>query len=245
MKLAAYILEGTPISDITTGYNPADLSGNPAYKVFEGNTPAGYSDISSIENWDKYGVILIGSAVNFMDWKCLRSAIKALANSITTNDIPGNWGLFSSVEKQLVCKYLTNKVSAADFIATYTSQTDRVNISLNFDKLSIEARTQRYYRMWSFAYGRFGSLNVLDFLNHALRDGDRVGAYIAGIETKADDGVDALLDMIDGTTGTIYIAGAADDLKGLRHRTYTIVDGSGDTIADVCDHLLDIASGLY
>ena len=51
--------------------------------------------------------------------------------------------------------------------------------------------------------------------------------------------------MIEGTNGTRYIDTASDELKGLRHRGYQIVDGSGDSLDEACNTLLGIANGFY
>lgn len=215
-----------------------------AYVVAD-TAPTNYTDVSSIDNWASHGEPLIGSVVGFMDWKCLRSEIKTLANSICLNDIQANWDSLSSTEKQICCQYLTNLVAPADFIATYPTAAERTKISLSFDEKSIEARKQRYMIMRSYTLGKLGSTNGVKFLDDAFRDGGRVVAYVAGIETKAGDGVDGLLDMVDGTAGTSYASGASAELLGLRHRGYAVTDGSGDSLDDVCDGIISISNGVY
>ena len=71
MKLNVYSLNGVQI-DSKESWLDSDLSGNKPYLAAD-TTPAGYVDISSIVNWDKYG------AMTLKDYKVIRVEIATLA----------------------------------------------------------------------------------------------------------------------------------------------------------------------
>lgn len=234
----------TALSDLGRPWTEEELGGSPDFQVIGDADiiPENYTDVSSVENWALYGPRQIGKFVAFRDWKNLRSEIKTLVLAITSDDIGTNFASLSDEEKKITCKYLINLVPTDRLIETYASASDRLALSLNFDKESTGARTQRYYVMRTVLMGKIGSVNGVLYLEDAIRE-SRVEAYLGGIESKEEDGVSGLYDFIDGTD--IYVIASPATLKGLRHRSYSITDGSGDTLADVCDILLGIIKGLY
>ena len=70
----------------------ADLSGNSPFKT-EDSVSAGYADISSIENWDKFGD-LVG------DYIFVKDKIKDIVNVS-----PPVWGSLSNAEKDIAIEY--------------------------------------------------------------------------------------------------------------------------------------------
>jgi len=211
--------------------------------IVSSSLTAGYQDITSIENFDKWSSFALGKFAGFRDWKCIRSQIKALALSITSDDLGTNWSSLNAEEQKLCCKYLTNIVPSARFIETYSNALDRTQIAMTFDSLSTSARAQRYETMRLYLLDAIGGTNAIAFLDDAIRE-SRVEAYLEGIESKADDGKDGLMDFIDATDGTIYDSNATGIQIGLRLRGYGVVNGSGDSLSDICDGLLAIMKGL-
>lgn len=279
----------TKLTDLGRAWSLDDLGGNPALQVIQdaASVPADYEDISTIENWSIHGWGLIGSAVAFRDWKALRSEIKSLALAKTSDDIQTNWESLSTAEQQIACQYLTNLVAGADFISTYTDAATRLSLSLNFDKLSTQAREQRYFVLRSVLMGAIGADNGILFFEDAVRE-QRVFAYIGGIESYSEEGVSGLTDFVSGTNkyddhavydnaanydsgdycdlnGVCYLCisdatsgvspetntakwellGQKSHLLGLRHRGFQIVDGSGNSLDQVCDQMIGIINGLY
>ena len=205
----------------------------------------GYQDISTIENFSMWGAMALGKFPGFRDWKTLRSEIKTLALEKAADSFSNNWANLNAEEQKICCKYLTNIVPSVRFAETYSDELDRLKLSLDFDKNSQEARGQRVSYMRLVLMGAIGSTNALKFFSDTVKE-SLVETFAGGIESKATDGVEGLIDMIDGTADTKYSSDQqTEELKGLRHRGYQIIDGSGDSLGDVCDTLKGMAVGLY
>ena len=96
MKLLAYLINGTPVNEMTEGYNPDDLNGNPAFKISE-TIESGYADITSIDNlYFLFDSANIGFLKN-------REMIKVLMIAIVNPDF-SNWGSLTLSQKQIVSK---------------------------------------------------------------------------------------------------------------------------------------------
>src|SRR5688572_7442519 len=95
--------------------------------------PQDYTDISSIENWHRYGPNLIGSAFAFKDWKCLQREIKALVYDKTNNNIDANWNNLLPAEKMIACRYMLSKIPGSRFAATFPDSNERTNLAVEFD----------------------------------------------------------------------------------------------------------------
>lgn len=237
-------IEGTPtkLTDLDRGWTTDELGGNIDFQIIPDldPIPSNYADISSIENWHKYGVSLVGKLTGFLDWKCLRNEIKLIADSITSNDLGTNWSQLNTAEQKLTCQYIANKVPSANFISTYPDEVERRMVGLEFDKNSSSARTQRYLLMRGYLLSKIGGENSLLFFEDVIRD-SRIEAYLGGIESKSVDNISGLEDIIKGTD--IYVSGSTPE--GLIHRAYPVTDGSSDTLSDVCDNLISIMYGSY
>jgi hypothetical protein len=252
MKLIAYQIDVdgtmTAMNDLGRSWTEEELNGNPAFHVIKDAdpVPADHEDISSIVNWDAYGQNLIGSVVGFKDWKALRNEIKILALAKTSDDLDTNWSSLDSAEQQICCVYLTNLVTSIRFAETYSDSSERGLIAANFDKKSTESREQRYLSMRMYLMGKIGGANSMAYLKDVISLG-LVEMYHDGIEQISTDGVSGLFDNINATAGTEFETGTATGTEiALKDRSFQIVDGSADTLQDVCDVLTFIGiNGIY
>ena len=243
MKLGAYKINNVPVSDLAqVALN--DLNGNPRF-LAAGSLPQGYQDISSIENWNSFGPDLIGTATGFMDWKCLQREIKELANVIVNNDYDANWNNLNADEKLIVCNYLLSKVPPAKFGATVTNAAQRMQIALNFDLNNRRARgnwqsgTGRVEIMRVFLFGKLGKASALETFRDVVKEG-LLELYEGGIEGSVEDGLEGINDFLLARSGTSYAS------TGLAGRNYSVIDGSGNSISDVANAMVAIASdGMY
>ncbi|MGZ4118485.1 MAG: hypothetical protein ACXVPY_13430, partial [Bacteroidia bacterium] len=207
--------------------------------------PAGYQDITGIENFDQYGAALIGTATGFKDWKCLQREIKVLIMTKTDDDVDANWNNLNANEKLIACNYLLSKIPAAKFAATVTDADERTKIAIQYDFNNRQARGSwsssigRIQIMRVFLFGKIGSTNALEVFYDAVKDG-LLELYEGGIEGTLEDGNLGINDFILARSGTFYSS------DGLKTRSYPIIDGSGDDMEDVANALVNIVSnGIY
>lgn len=241
MKLGAYKISGVPVSDMIT-VETSDLGGNPAFVIAD-TLPAGYQDISGIESMDRYAEGLIGSAYGFRDWKCLQRELKTLIMAKASDDLNANWDNLNANEKLIACRYILTAVPLAKFAATVPDEQERLDIATQFDFNNRQARgswtnsTGRIQAMRIYLFTKLGTQNALEVFYDAVRDG-LIELYEGGIEGTEEDGNIGINDFLLST------AGYSED--GLTTRGYAIIDGSGDSLADVANAMVDIASnGMY
>jgi len=201
------------------------------------------TDLSNIKDWAKYGPGLIGGFTGLKDWKCLRSIIKELVLTKTNNDIGTSWESLDTEEKLIACQYITNLVPSSNFASTVTDANERAKIGFTFDSLSTDSRKLRLSAARAYLLKKIGSTNAKIFLDDCIREGNRIFAYIEGIESFAEDGRRGLKDMVAGSGD--YDDNAADAMKGLIYRGYPVTDGSNDTLTEVANTVIGIFNGLY
>ncbi|HTL83232.1 MAG TPA: hypothetical protein VL651_16070 [Bacteroidia bacterium] len=213
--------------------------------VVANTLPSGYTDISSIENWAKFGPALIGSAPGFKDWKCLQREIKSLALDIVDDDFDANWNALNSNEKLIVCTYILSTVPPSKLVATIPDAEERTALAINFDLNNRRARgnwqsgTGRIEIMRIYLFSKIGKTNALLTFKDAV-DNSIFELYEGGIEGSVEDGIEGINDFILARSGTGYSS------TGLAQRGYPVVDGSSDTLEDVAETLVNIASnGIY
>jgi hypothetical protein len=102
MKLLAYILNGTPINELTEGYNPEYLNGNKPF-LSSVNDVKGYADISSVENWDLFGTL--ATDYIFSRYEIEIILIPKANPNYPTIDFSG-WNSLSDSEKLLMAKHV-------------------------------------------------------------------------------------------------------------------------------------------
>lgn len=229
-------------------WNPADNSftGTPKDPHIAADPlPADYTDISSIANWALYGPTIIGSVVGFKDWKCLQREIRMLADAVVNSDYNTNWNNLSVAEKVIVCNYLLSRVPPAKFAETIPDPNQRIQISIDFDLNNRRARgnwqtgSGRIQVMRVYLFGKIGKANGLTVLNDVVREG-LLELYEGGIEGTVEDGIPGLTDFLLSRAGTPY------ETTGLSSRNYDVIDGSPDTMDDIANALVGIASnGTY
>lgn len=188
--------------------------------IVSASVDEGWQDVGTLENWDKYSPDFIGIIYQFKDWKCLRKIISDIVFSIVGNDF-SNWNSLSFEEKRIACKYIPNRIPPNLFAETIPDPTERILISVFFDKQSTFARMSRFERGRLEIFGNFIATDcywVLDKIcpNIQFR-------YYGGIEKESDDGYFGLLDWVNV------------DLRGSGK-----IPISGLSIDQVCDNILDI-----
>jgi len=195
-----------------------------------------YEDISSIDNFYNYGFLAIGLYPRFRDWKCMTREIKTLALTKASGDINGNWAVFSDSEKNILCNTILTMISPANIASTFPGGEDRFNLSVTFDKRSSSSRKSRYDIMRIYLFNKIGTANALFSFRFADEE-SLISLFIGGIEgTVESGGLVGLNDYLLARVGTPY------ELTGLAAQAYPIVDGSGDTLLDVCNKLVDIGT---
>jgi hypothetical protein len=220
-----------------------NVNGVPATKdpyVTADVLPADYDDISSIENFVNY-YPFIQNDFGMKDTKCLQREIYAEALILCNNDLDTNWGNLSATEQKTVCQYCTSKIPINRYVETYPTAPERQAISQEFDSFNISSRkTNRYPIVRMYLFNKIGTQNALLSLKTA-DDDNLTTEWFGGIEgTVEDNGIVGLFDYILARAGTPY------DITGLKAQTYPIIDGSGMTLAEVCDELYEIAkNGMY
>ncbi|MCW3084468.1 MAG: hypothetical protein JWP12_1834 [Bacteroidetes bacterium] len=243
MKLGAYKINEIPVSDLDQ-YDVSELDGNAPY-VVANTLAAGYEDISGIENFDRFGFNVLGAAYGFKDWKCLQREIKTLVMGKVEDDINANWDELNANEKLIACKYILSKIPAAKFGAVITDPDERVKFSIEYDFNNRQARgswsnvTGRIQIIRVYLFGKIGATNALEVFYDVVKDG-LLELYEGGIEGTQEDGNLGINDFLLARSGTFY---SSDGLKG---RSYPVIDGSGDSLADVANALVNIVSnGIY
>jgi hypothetical protein len=230
LKLGVLTIEGVKFTDPGVSFTETQTQGKKLFSVAE-NLTADYTDISSIENWDKWGpeLYITGEHYGFKDWKALRGVIKKLVYTIIVDNF-NNWDNLTAPQKIIACKYLPNKVPTANFVATIPDASERNKIALEFDSLSKEGRRKRFEiaRMYTFnSLTVADCMDIVDFISEKLQS-----SYVGGIESNALDGKDGLFDYVSGTSG--FAA------TGLPSKSYIPLNSPTVTLSDVCNGILDI-----
>ena len=205
--------------------------------------PGDYIDISSMENWAKFGPGIIGSTTGFRDWKCLQREIKAIAVTIVNNDFVGQWGNFNPDQELIACQYLLSQVPPGKFNTLFPDPGDRLNVAMEFDLNNRRARgnwqkgTGRIEVMRVYLFGKIGKVNALEAMVDAVRDG-LFELYEGGVEGTVEDGYPGIVDFI--------LSRSPYESNGLTKRSYPVIDESGDTLDTIAATLVNIASnGMY
>jgi hypothetical protein len=98
-KLFAYVLNGVPVNELESLDN---LEGNKPFKLSNTNID-NYVDITSIENWHKYGSEVL------KDYQEIQKAIKlSFLKKITDGIFETAWSNCTNIEKDLVIQYYVN-----------------------------------------------------------------------------------------------------------------------------------------
>ena len=229
--LLAYQISGQTVGIDLSGWNDADLNGNPAFQVIlSGQTiPSGYTDIDTIENWDKFGLQVAN------DYSVVKFEIKDIVEM-------SGWTGITNTEKDLAIKYYAypDPTTAVIYLMTAKGMTQAqaqgfVLRSWHIHHLkNIVAYTQR----WNYA-----KFSVLQFISRA--DGEDlfntitvlIDLYIkVGIlGFQYNDNQDGIVDYIysvHGFTG-----------QGLEENGYQLLQGTWTDFKEALNNVL--VCGIY
>ena len=212
-KLAAYLVNSTPVSDLTT-WNESDLNGNAAFQRVD-TIPAGYQDVSSITHWHVYG------KSTGADYKAIRQEIKELAASIV-------WANLTTSEKVIAGAYFV--VAKTDRDDVYTTE-QQVGLGMLFHRDSIEARQVRWSWVVIEAFNRLPKAET-DIILNDVSGANLSDLYMyGGREGTLEGDEEGLFDYIDARVGTTW------ETTGAAAQTLTPI---GMTQADFIAHCMDI-----
>jgi len=212
--LLAYQISGQTVGIDITSWSDIDLNGNKPFKmIYSGDSiSSGYTDISSIVNWHKFGAFVCN---DYFAYKC----------SVKTLVVEKNWSGLTNAEKDLAIQYYA-----------YTDTTSAV-IHLMMTKGMSQAQAQGYLLLaWHKHHGNIISsckqrwyyvkfivpqylnftdaedlLNTVEPLVFAYHDMGRLGINYG-------DKKDGIMDYIESTNA---FAG-----QGLRENSYTLLQGT-------------------
>jgi len=229
--LLAYQISGQTVGIDLSGWNDADLNGNPAFKVICSGTtvPSGYTEIDTIENWNRFGLQVAN------DYSVVKFEIKDIVGILS-------WTGLTNTEKDLAIKYFAypDPTTAVIYLMTTKgwSQAQAQGFVLQswhkHHLKNIVAYTQR----WNYA-----KFTVLQFLSRA--DGEDlfntvktlVDLYIEvgilGIEyNDSSDGLVDYIYSVNGFTG-----------QGLEENNYTLLQGTWVDFKTALNNVL--VCGIY
>jgi len=190
-------------------------------------TPANFVNVGlysqgGVLNWHTHGERL-GA-----DYKLVRSNIAtliALETSMFTN-----WGNITAEEKTLAAQYFA--IPEAEIINELGTDYDKH--AKKWIKKSRIARDSRFNEAFFVAFNAYGEAvgktELKEIEKHVLDT-----AYIRGLESQSDDGVDALFDYIEARTGTEF------ENTGWKANGHTPVNGQ--TNDEAIQSIMDVLKG--
>lgn len=214
--LLAYQISGQTVGVDLDSWTSAELNGNEPFKmIYSGDTiPSGYTDISSIVYWDKFGHNV---ANDYFVYKC---AIKTIVTEM-------GWTGLTNTEKDLAIKYYAYPDTTSAVIYLMTTKGMSVEQAQGYILLTwhkhhgniITSCKQRWFYA-KFIVPQYLSfddaedlLNTVEPLVFAYHDMGRLGINYA-------DKKDGIMDYIESTNA---FAG-----QGLRENSYTLLQGTWD-----------------
>ncbi len=217
-----------------------DFAGNGAFDATN-------TDSNALIILDDKGIKLVGSADNWMDWKCVRDQIKIHVENMGGTDYSTYATALTSSQRYIAAKYVPTKI--VDNLGLTQLVTDSgsaaqadENIS-NYLDLSELARTRRYKALASYAYKRIGKSDNL-LAEDVIRSNYLINKYVQrGVLKTSIDGVDGIEDYFQ-STDSFTVNGMLARLNDL---TYSLInDGSGQTKQQFVDACVSIfKNGIY
>jgi hypothetical protein len=229
--LYAYQISGQTIGvDIGT-WNNADLKGNQAFRiVLSGETaPSGYTDISSIGNWNSFGLNVAN------DYSVVKFAIKEIVEF-------SGWTALTNTEKDLAIKYYsypdpTTAVIYLMMTKGWSQQQAQGFVLQSWHKHHLRT-IQAYTQRWNYA-----KFTVLQYINR--NDGeDLFNTVKALVDLYIDVGVLgwAYNDFQDGIIDYIYSTNGFSG-QGLEENGYQLLQGTWADFKQALDKVL--VCGIY
>jgi hypothetical protein len=227
--LLAYQINGLSVGVDLPSWNGDDLNGNKPFKIINSGTtiPAGYADISSIVNWDRFGEIVAN------DYLVVRFSIKTLL-------LEKGWANLSNTEKDLCVKhYVGDSIDAVMYLMGkgYSQVQAQGFILQSWHKYHaklLEACQQRVYYV-KFCVPQFVSLadseKLFDDALTLIYELTELGRFgIANGDKKS-----GILDYLMSTND--YVG------KGLEESGLTLVQGTWDIFRKALNDIL--MEGIY
>lgn len=219
MKLFAYKIEGVPFTNLDT-YLDGDLEGYDALTVGTSATSA-YEDISSIENWEKWG------PDTGKDFKFYRREIKLLYEETT-------WEALTTEEKKVLSRMFIVEKTKRDEV--YTTE-EQMYYSRIFHKNSTESRQVRYSLVASMLFNNLSKTDCFSVMDDIEENHLMVNYIHYGLEGVDKGDPEGIYDYINSTTGTSYAS------AGFNEKNITPVCGSKQCMIDRAMQILE--EGLY
>ncbi len=227
MKLTAYLIEGQPVISQVFTWNKTEIGENQPI-LCEDTVTVGYEDISSIENWHKFG-----TCIN-KDYKFIRNEIMTLVWTKMMGD-PNNWILLTDIEKLIAAEWFVVPKELRDTVYNIEEQIAFAEI---FDMNSVISRDIRHKKAKYELYNRLNFNDANEVLNeieksvslltHNLRE-----SYIYyGREGLLEGDPEGLFDYFRSQVGSSF------ENNGFLDHTY-IIEGYS-TIQEFSVKLLDI-----
>jgi hypothetical protein len=178
MKLQAYILNGKIINVDIFNWTLDQLNGNQPW-IINDTIQNGYSDITSISNWDSIGFDL-------KDYNYVRNEINILLNQIGFNNLSLN-------EKIIVSKYFLVGKTDRDTVLSEEEQ-------VNFWNILVENSQECRFKRWEVAKKYISyKLTPINSSDLAKSTSSLCNDYINyNITTLTKDGVSGLFDYLKG-----------------------------------------------
>ena len=229
--LLAYQISGQTVGVDLSGWNDADLNGNPPFQVIlSGQTiPNGYDHIDTIENWNKFGLQVAN------DYSVVKFEIKDIANMV-------GWTGLTNTEKDLAIKYYAYPDSTSAVVHLMTTKGMTQAQAQGFILQSWHKHHLRnivaYTQRWNYA-----KLTVLSYISRG--DGEDlfntvktlIDLYIeVGIlGWEFTDNQDGIIDYIYSTHGFTG--------QGLEENGYQLLQGTWGDFKDALNDVL--VCGIY
>lgn len=218
-RIFGYNLSGNTIGVDIHSWNKLELNGNDPYQIVirSGDTaPSGYTDISSIEEWNTHGFDLSN------DYGVARFAIKDLVNEI-------GWTGLTLTEKDIAVEHhcaptSTDAVIHMMIYHGYSQGAAQIYVTERWHKYYlqfIEACKQRWnYVMFIIPqYLSFGDaedlFDTIDMLINYYRNAARLGRNYG----NSNDGIIDYVESTNGFTG-----------QGLAETNYVLIQGNWDEL---------------
>jgi len=190
--LLAYQISGQTVGVDISSWSDVDLNGNKAFKIIRSGdtTPSGYTDISTIELWDRFGEVCAN------DYMCVRFEIRDMCRA-------KSWTGLTDTEKDIAIKHYVSDdpMNAVIYLMSkgYTQQQAQGFVLMSWHKYHaklLEACVQRFYYL-KFIVPQYLSLTDAELLfDHAhdlIYDLTELGRFGIAIGDKKSGILDYLM----------------------------------------------------
>lgn len=193
MKLGAYKINGEAVGADLEQWDTSDLNGNDPFQAKD-TLDAGYEDISSVENWDKYHDLFA------LDYKFVRDIIGGLVLTETNN--LADWNTYDAAKQEIAARWFVVPEAQREDVYTIEQQ---IGLGQIFNKCSVEARTLRVSKATSEIYNRLSGSEAQVIINDVTGSDNLFVTYVNfGREGSEEGDGEGLFDYMEGRTGTTW-----------------------------------------